>query len=233
MITASGAEGINLKNVRYVHIMEPYWHPVRVEQVIGRARRICSHKDLPKSLQTIETFTYISVFSDEQKQQNKFKEIKRKDRYMTSDEKLLSIMYRKQSVNQSLLNVLKEVSIDCTLNMDKSEKRACFRIPDSTSSDVFMTKPDFKERSGESKITVKQVATKFMEYGDNGNIIDKEKFEKDGTIDIVGKVVIDKDGKKRMKRVSKPGEKMKIKMKKRPIQITASQDPRAAAEGNI
>ena len=40
MITSSGAEGISLKNVRYVHIMEPYWHPVRKEQVIGRARRI-------------------------------------------------------------------------------------------------------------------------------------------------------------------------------------------------
>ena len=26
MITSSGAEGIDLKNVRYVHIMEPYWH---------------------------------------------------------------------------------------------------------------------------------------------------------------------------------------------------------------
>ena len=38
MITSSGAEGISLKNVRYVHITEPYWHPVRNQQVIGRAR---------------------------------------------------------------------------------------------------------------------------------------------------------------------------------------------------
>lgn len=36
MITASGSEGINLRNTRYVHVMEPYWHPVRTEQVIGR-----------------------------------------------------------------------------------------------------------------------------------------------------------------------------------------------------
>ena len=47
MITSSGAEGISLKNVRYVHITEPYWHPVRIHQVIGRAKRICSHSDLP------------------------------------------------------------------------------------------------------------------------------------------------------------------------------------------
>ena len=38
MITASGAEGINLKNTRFVRT-EPYWHPVRQDQVIGRARK--------------------------------------------------------------------------------------------------------------------------------------------------------------------------------------------------
>ena len=48
MITASGAEGISLKNVRFVHITEPYWHPVRLQQVIGRARRLCSHQELPE-----------------------------------------------------------------------------------------------------------------------------------------------------------------------------------------
>ena len=29
MITASGSEGINLRSTRYVHIMEPYWHPTQ------------------------------------------------------------------------------------------------------------------------------------------------------------------------------------------------------------
>lgn len=61
MITASGAEGINLKNTRYVHIMEPYWHMVRLNQVIGRARRLCSHQDLPEDLRTVQVFLYIAV----------------------------------------------------------------------------------------------------------------------------------------------------------------------------
>ena len=59
MITSSGAEGIDLKNVRWVHITEPYWHPVRIKQVIGRALRICSHKDLPPELQTVNVFMYL------------------------------------------------------------------------------------------------------------------------------------------------------------------------------
>jgi predicted lipid-binding transport protein (Tim44 family) len=66
MISASGAEGINLRNVRYVHILEPYWHPVRIEQVVGRARRICSHQDLPPALRTVNVFLYLMVYSPAQ-----------------------------------------------------------------------------------------------------------------------------------------------------------------------
>ena len=62
MITASGAEGINLKNVRYVHLLEPYWHPVRLAQVIGRARRIRSHDELPPEYRNIETFLFRRQF---------------------------------------------------------------------------------------------------------------------------------------------------------------------------
>ena len=66
MISSSGSEGINLKNTRYVHVVEPYWHPVRMEQVIGRARRICSHKDLDEQYQTVEVFVYLMTFTREQ-----------------------------------------------------------------------------------------------------------------------------------------------------------------------
>jgi hypothetical protein len=55
-----------LRNVRYVHIVEPYWHPVRIEQVVGRARRICSHQDLPAELRTVNVFLYLMVYSESQ-----------------------------------------------------------------------------------------------------------------------------------------------------------------------
>ena len=66
LITKSGAEGISLKFVRQVHIMEPYWNNVRINQVIGRARRINSHKELPKEEQNVEIFNYIIKFTDKQ-----------------------------------------------------------------------------------------------------------------------------------------------------------------------
>jgi hypothetical protein len=70
-ITSAGAEGLSLKNVRRVHIMEPYWNPVRTDQVKGRAVRICSHIDLNYSPspedneRTVEVFTYCSTFAPE------------------------------------------------------------------------------------------------------------------------------------------------------------------------
>ena len=63
-ITAAGAEGLSLKNVRGVHIMEPYWNDVRMAQVKGRAIRICSHKALEQSERNVTVYTYLATFSD-------------------------------------------------------------------------------------------------------------------------------------------------------------------------
>ena len=37
-----------------------------VQQVIGRARRICSHEDLPPDEQVVRVFMYLMTFSKEQ-----------------------------------------------------------------------------------------------------------------------------------------------------------------------
>ena len=47
--------------------MEPYWNNVRLNQVKGRAVRICSHTDLPYAERDVEIYTYYSIFSDRQK----------------------------------------------------------------------------------------------------------------------------------------------------------------------
>jgi len=64
-ITSAGAEGLSLKCVRGVHIMEPYWNTVRTQQVKGRAVRICSHMDLPKEEQNVEIYTYCTIIPEQ------------------------------------------------------------------------------------------------------------------------------------------------------------------------
>jgi hypothetical protein len=136
MITSSGAEGINLKNTRFVHIVEPYWHNVRLEQVIGRARRICSHQDLPLELRTVKVFLYISVFSETQKTDKQNIEImihdlsripdaKGKRQSVSTDESLFEIANIKTDINQHILKSIKESAIDCTLYKN-SENLVCY-----------------------------------------------------------------------------------------------------------
>jgi hypothetical protein len=132
MITSSGAEGIDLKNTKYVHIMEPYWHYVRVNQVIGRARRICSHVLLPDDEQIVKVFMYVMKYSDtmlETKDQNPgLLKILNQDvddmssTPITTDEKLLMIMKNKYKLLGQFLESLKESSIDCVLNHEDPTK---------------------------------------------------------------------------------------------------------------
>lgn len=148
MITASGAEGIDLKNTRFVHITEPYWHHVRINQVIGRARRICSHMQLEKELQDVTVFMYIAYFGDIDLEG--YPNIKNLDNRESTDMKLFEIMKKKEKVSSIFLNTLKETAIDC--------KHNCFTT--KTRGD-FLTHSDYNE---EKLTTFKKGATKKTEF---------------------------------------------------------------------
>ena len=144
MITSAGSEGINLRNTRYVHIMEPYWHPVRIEQVIGRARRICSHQGLEEQYRTVEVFIYLMVFTKEQLDSDSAIELKLKDfgkmpPYLpqTSDENLFEILSRKEGLSSQLLMGIKEASVDCATHSRSNAKEGihCLRFNKSTIND--------------------------------------------------------------------------------------------------
>jgi len=61
IISSAGAEGISLTCVRQVHILEPFWNYVRIDQVLGRAVRMKSHVDLPKEERNVEQYLYLSI----------------------------------------------------------------------------------------------------------------------------------------------------------------------------
>lgn len=164
MITSSGSEGINLRNTRYVHIMEPYWHPVRVEQVIGRARRICSHKSLPKELQTVEVFVYLMIFSPEQLKTDEAIELKRSDLSkslpkvpITSDQYLYEISEIKANLTSQLTDAIKESSFDCYLYSNGK----CVNFGD-TNNTKFSYVPDYSEQQNDTTVKANKVAIEWV-----------------------------------------------------------------------
>jgi hypothetical protein len=164
MITSSGSEGINLRNTRYVHIMEPYWHPVRTEQVIGRARRICSHKDLPKALQTVEVFVYLMIFSESQLKSDEAIELKRKDlskaipRFpITSDQYLFEISEIKANLTAQLTDAVKESSFDCYIYSNGK----CVNFGDPT-NEKYAYVPDYAEQQNDTTVRANKVAIEWV-----------------------------------------------------------------------
>jgi len=165
MITSAGSEGINLRNTRYVHIMEPYWHPVRVEQVIGRARRICSHQSLPKELQTVEVFIYIMTFTQEQLDSEFALELKLKDVSkhapflpQSSDQKLFEISTIKEQLSTQLLKGVKETAIDCATHIKSSTKEGlvCLSFGQPTVKD-FSYNPNISQDENDTIADINKV----------------------------------------------------------------------------
>ncbi|NBT46815.1 MAG: hypothetical protein EBT07_03195 [Actinobacteria bacterium] len=117
MITQSGAEGISLANVRQVHIMEAYWNYVRLDQVKGRAVRICSHMDLPPEERNVDIFTYITKFSEKQIKEKLVDEtLMNFDGGETTDENILKLLKSKKKLADSLVDIMKQAAVDCELN---------------------------------------------------------------------------------------------------------------------
>ena len=105
LISQAGTEGIDLKYVRQVHVMEPWYNLNRIEQIIGRARRNCSHSELPLSERNFMLFLYTSVLKDNDRE---------------SLDSLLYRMAEKKSIKIGKVSrILKSVSVDCLLNVEQ------------------------------------------------------------------------------------------------------------------
>ena len=78
LISSSGAEGISLKCVRQVHIMEPYWNFIRIDQVFGRAIRMESHSHpgIPENERNVEQYLYLSTLPKGDTIETLFRELK-------------------------------------------------------------------------------------------------------------------------------------------------------------
>ena len=103
-------EGVSLLRVSQVHILEPYWNMSRMLQIIGRAIRFCSHKDVPRNRRNVEVYLYLATHVGEK----------------TTDEYIWSMAKKKQTLINKFEKLLKESAIDCNLfyhrNVYKNEE---------------------------------------------------------------------------------------------------------------
>tara|TARA_B100001094_G_scaffold19224_1_gene16426 strand:- start:9612 stop:13187 length:3576 start_codon:yes stop_codon:yes gene_type:complete len=95
------SEGLDLKNIREIHILDPWYHLSRVEQIVGRGIRYCSHIGLDKKERNVTVFMHVAGLSRENESIDTLT-------YRKAEEKAYSI--------GQVEKVFKENSIDCYLN---------------------------------------------------------------------------------------------------------------------
>jgi len=103
LISQTGTEGLDLKFIRQVHILEPWYNMNRIEQVIGRTIRTCSHKALPFNERNVEIYLYGSLMKDRMTEE-------------TADLYVYRLAEIKAILIGNVSRALKEISIDCILN---------------------------------------------------------------------------------------------------------------------
>ena len=106
LISKAGSEGIDLKYIRQVHILEPWYNMNRIGQIIGRAVRNFSHKDLPFELRNVEIFMYGTILEDNKEEAA--------DLYVYRVAEYKAVQIGKVS------RILKETSVDCIINHDQT-----------------------------------------------------------------------------------------------------------------
>ena len=103
LLTPIAGEGLNIKNVREIHLLEAWYHFNRIDQIIGRGIRNCSHKNLPISQRNVTVFMHCAI-------QNYDKE--------TADVHAYRISSRKLYQSFIVDNIIRNYSIDCSLFKD-------------------------------------------------------------------------------------------------------------------
>jgi hypothetical protein len=105
LVSDKGSEGLDLKYVREVHIAEPWYHMNKIEQIVGRAARHCSHKSLPLEKRNVTVYLHACLEPGRRKE--------------TVDLRAYRIAEQKQIHIRRVEAILRSSAFDCNLNREK------------------------------------------------------------------------------------------------------------------
>lgn len=101
LITSTGAEGLDLKNVRHIHVTEPPWTYARMAQIFSRGVRNDAHLMLPPDQRNVQCYVYLSTSPNGEP---------------TTDIELYESCIREQHTQETFVEAVRETAIECSLN---------------------------------------------------------------------------------------------------------------------
>jgi hypothetical protein len=104
LISKAASEGLDFKNIRQVHILDPWYNMNRIEQIIGRGVRNLSHCALPFPLRNVELYLHSTVLPKTPTDE-------------AADLYVYRLAERKAVLIGKVTRLLKEIAVDCQLNI--------------------------------------------------------------------------------------------------------------------
>lgn len=99
LMSPIAGEGLSLRNTREVHIMDPWYHVNRIQQVVGRAIRTCSHTGLPIKERNVTVYLHAATNGTAE----------------TMDLHTYKIAARKSSQTHQVEEAIRDHALDCAL----------------------------------------------------------------------------------------------------------------------
>ena len=123
VLIGSITEGVSLKRVRQVHICEPWWNYSKIEQIVARAIRFCSHSDLDEEKRCVNVYYHASVLQSYpgksaiiQGELRKVGILNNSLDKISVEQKMYTTADNKNKINVEFELALKESSVDCNIN---------------------------------------------------------------------------------------------------------------------
>jgi len=126
LATSVATEGIDFKCIREIHLLEPWFHMNKVEQIIGRAVRNCSHMALDSRYRNVTIYQHAATLRKERE---------------SIDLRMYRISYAKQRRIRKVERLMQNVSVDCALNkpvLDLTPETLNLQIPIETSQGMYI-----------------------------------------------------------------------------------------------
>ena len=131
LISKAAAEGIDFKNIRQIHILDPWYNMNRIEQIIGRGVRNFSHCGLPFEKRNVEIFLHATNLDNKTEAVDTYV-------YRVAEKKSLKIGI--------ITRLMKENSVDCLLNIGQNNfiQDHLLTVPDNV--DIEYVLPNGKKK---------------------------------------------------------------------------------------
>ena len=106
LISQAGAEGLDFKCIRQIHILDPWYNMNHIEQIIGRGVRNMSHRRLPFEKRNVQIFLYASVLENNKEE--------------SADLYVYRVAEQKSNKIGEIARILKQNAVDCLINQEQN-----------------------------------------------------------------------------------------------------------------